>query len=186
MNLPPPPDGCDPYNWDLYRFLQHPVFDQLRLNPRSVLPSIPAGQLYYDSSNGLQLGNGSAFSGVGGSYVQRDDGTLWDHDETTLTSEDAWTNCTFSVIPASAVAVEMECRINLGGTSDNKGFWISLATNGGQLSEIYKFNFVWPSTNQSLCIDVVLPLLDGPNFKYWRDSNRNIGSFDFGVRGWWL
>jgi len=79
MNLPPPNPGCDPYAWDLYRFLQHPVFDQIRLNPRTVQGLQTEGQIYYVEDTGLM--NGVAGSGtgtaVGGSYVPRTAGS-WD------------------------------------------------------------------------------------------------------------
>lgn len=54
MNLDNPPESCDRYSKELYRFLQHPAFDHIALRPRSNEPgTTPDGQLYYDESGDL-------------------------------------------------------------------------------------------------------------------------------------
>lgn len=80
MNLAPPPPSCESYHKRLYDFLTSPVFDSLRLIPRSQPENDSEGQLYYDTDNGLQFGagGGSYSSTAGQAFVRREADAEWD------------------------------------------------------------------------------------------------------------
>lgn len=75
MNLSAPQPDCNQYTKKLYDFLSNPVFAQLRLNPRSLVPDDTSpGKMYYNTTDGIQIGNPSSgesgYSGASG-FVQR-------------------------------------------------------------------------------------------------------------------
>jgi len=127
MNLSPPPDSCDQYSWDLYRFLQHPVFDQLRLNPRSLQGTTDEGTIYFDSDDGLQIaGSGGTFNGTTAPVTQRTP-TSWDFDETDLNDTGSWEDLDFSsIIPSGSTFAQFSVRCN--GAGGNKGAWCKFRT----------------------------------------------------------
>ena len=74
MNLPAPNPSCESYTQRLYQFLQNPIFDAIRLGPRASDPETAlAGQLYYNTDDGFQVGDGASFSSISGSiFVPRE------------------------------------------------------------------------------------------------------------------
>ncbi len=63
MNLRPPPPDVDPWFYELWEFLQNPVLETLRLNPRSPAADTEKGRMYYDSDT-------DKFMGYTGSYQE--------------------------------------------------------------------------------------------------------------------
>ena len=65
MNLPPPPEDATQFEKDLYEFLKNPVFESLRLKPRSSEPDGEKGRMYYDSDTDLFYGYTGSFDEFG-------------------------------------------------------------------------------------------------------------------------
>lgn len=196
MNLSAPSPSCDQYPKKLYDFLQSPVFDQIRLNPRAFAPEHSEGVIYFDETDGMRFGTpGGVWSSPGGGgFARRSGSHNWDFREgdgySDFSTTDDWTDMDLSSIITDTNAVSVLANI-YGTGSSTEGACVEFKAKGVTEDETNTV-FVRKQATTLVMEQVVIPLpTDGTRYiQYYIDTTGTCPAswsiLNFAVMGWFL
>lgn len=191
MNLAPPPPSCESYHKRLYDFLTSPVFDSLRLVPRSQPENDSEGQLYYNTDNGLQsgAGGGSYSSTAGQAFVRREADAEWDFEQdSTYFNTDSWVDMDLSSIVTDSNATAVLINFYASDTSAFEGTdYVYFRAKGDDEDESHVVTIKKPHMYR-VAANIIVPLpSDGSLTIQSRiRSSTSLSNVYCGIMGWFV
>ena len=214
MNLDNPPESCDRYSKEMYRFLQHPAFDHIALRSRSNEPSTtPDGQLYYDDSGdlyGVAPGSGehstlSNFSFAPTNSILVNGHVVHGHFYGVLSGTDmspdfsvrsSWTEMDLSpYVPSSAQAIAVNIAIRVSKIRDTINFRPLGSSATTSTLQMHNYCLVQsdgsgssPSTIgvfEMKRMTIQMPSDGSCIIEYYKGSGNDFTVVIFTIIGWW-
>lgn len=202
MNLNHPQPSCDPYPKRLYDFLQNPVFDTLRLNPRSLFEVGDAGVLYYNIDSGeFQVsGTNGTFSALGGgNYIQRTGGSGYDFTTSNgdFSTTGSWDDIDLSsIVGSNAFAVNIRLYTYDGSPNDQNvtkqilfsPYDLKPTYNNYEQTDTYCISH-YGSNRRYHTFPLTMPLDGTRVISYHQQSGGaydTIDTIEMAIMGWWV